>query len=230
MCFSPEASFAGGVIISAIGVVTIRKVYKSSQVLFASIPLFFGIQQIAEGFVWMTIPQPEYIAVQKVFVYTFLIMAQVIWPVMIPLSVLFMEESKRKKKILNFLLGIGGLLSAYYATCLIIFHINPQIVGYHIIYYKDFPRSIGMPATIFYLIATIPPLFISSLKRTHLLGILMTFSCIITIIFFRQYLTSVWCFFAAIISGVIYWILNDLKRVSLIGIPLANLAGKIKIH
>jgi len=227
MCFSPEASFAGGVIISAIGVVTIRKVQKSSQVLFASIPLFFGIQQIAEGFVWMTIPLPEYIAVQKVFVYIFLIMAQVIWPVMIPLSVLFMEESKKKKKMLYILLGIGGLLSVYYATCLIIFHINPRIVGYHIIYYNDFPRNISIPATLVYLIATIPPLFISSLKRTHLLGMLMTFSCIVTIIFFRQYLTSVWCFFAAIISGVIYWILYDLKRVSLIKIPVRNSEGKI---
>jgi hypothetical protein len=149
-------------------------------------------------------------------------MAQVIWPVMIPLSVLFMEESKKKKKVLYILLAIGGMLSVYYATCLILFNINPQIVGYHIIYYNDFPRSIGIPATLVYLIATIPPLFISSLKRTHLLGILMTFSCIVTIIFFRQYLTSVWCFFAAIISGVIYWILNDLKRVSLSEIPVIN--------
>jgi hypothetical protein len=214
MCFSPEASFAGGVIISAIGVITIRKVRKPSQIIFASIPLFFGIQQIAEGFVWMTLPLPEYIAVQKVFVYMFLIMAQVIWPVMIPLSVLFMEESKKKKKILYLLLGTGVLLSLYYGFCLIFFHITPQIESFHIVYHKDFPESLGMPATIVYLIATIPPLFISSVKRTHLLGILMTFSCIVTIIFFRQYLVSVWCFFAAIISGVIYWILTDLKRVS----------------
>ena len=212
MCFSPEASFAGGVIISAIGVVTIRKVHKSSQVLFASIPLFFGIQQIAEGFVWMTIPLPEYIAVQKVFVYIFMIMAQVIWPMLIPLSVLFMEESEKKKKILYYLLGVGTLLSAYYAFCLSFFHVDPQIVGFHIVYKTDFPKSLAIPATLVYLIATIPPLFISSLKRTHLLGFLMTFSCIVTIIFFRQYLTSVWCFFAAIISGVIFWILNDLKR------------------
>jgi hypothetical protein len=222
MCFSPEASFAGGIIISAIGVVTIRKAHKSSRVLFASIPLFFGIQQIAEGFVWMAILLPEYIAVQKFFVYIFLIMAEVIWPVMIPLSVLFMEESEKKKKILFYLLGIGILLSLYYIFCLIFYHVNPQIDGFHIVYHNDFPDSIAMPATIVYLIATITPLFISSLKRMHLFGILMTFSCIVTVIFFRQYLTSVWCFFAAIISGVIFWILNDLKRISLSRIPVIN--------
>jgi uncharacterized membrane protein len=40
----------------------------------------------------------------------------------------------------------------------------------------------------------------------------MFLSCLVTAIFFRQYLTSVWCFFAALISGVIYWILRDSKR------------------
>jgi hypothetical protein len=49
MCFSAGASFAGGIIISAIGVITIKKVHKPSQIVFACIPLFFGFQQIAEG-------------------------------------------------------------------------------------------------------------------------------------------------------------------------------------
>jgi hypothetical protein len=49
MCFSPEASFVGGIIISTVGVVTLRKVHKPSQLVFASIPLFFGIQQITRN-------------------------------------------------------------------------------------------------------------------------------------------------------------------------------------
>lgn len=49
MCFSPEASFAGGIIISAIGVATVKKIHNPSQLVFASIPLFFGVQQITEG-------------------------------------------------------------------------------------------------------------------------------------------------------------------------------------
>jgi hypothetical protein len=43
----------------------------------------------------------------------------------------------------------------------------------------------------------------------RLMGVLMFFSCLVTAIFFIDYLTSVWCFFAAIISVVIYWILKD---------------------
>ncbi|MHC1702863.1 MAG: DUF6629 family protein [Tenuifilaceae bacterium] len=211
MCFSAEASFVGGVIIASVGIATIRKVHKPSQILFASIPLFFGIQQITEGFVWISLPNPEYLIMQKLSTYIFLIMAVVIWPTMIPLSVLFMEKNKKRIKILRVLTILGALLSIYYSVCLILFDVNPQIMGYHIRYNSDFPKHIAIPVFITYLISTITPLFVSSVKRVHYLGVLMFLSCLVTAIFFTQYLTSVWCFFAAIISGVIYWILRDSK-------------------
>ncbi len=138
MCFSAEASFAGGVIISVIGVATVTKVHKSSQLIFASIPLFFGIQQFTEGILWITLPNPDYVSIQKFSTYLFLIMADVLWPMMIPLSVLFMEENQKKKKILRGLLILGVCLSAYYATCLMLFNVNPEIMGYHIHYHTGF--------------------------------------------------------------------------------------------
>jgi hypothetical protein len=211
MCFSAEASFAGGVIISAIGVATVTKVHKSSQIVFASIPLFFGIQQIVEGSLWLTIPLPDYASMQKVFTYIFLIMADFLWPTMIPLAVLLMEENLKRKKIMLVLLGMGITLSLYYAFCLITFDVSPQISGYHIYYSTTFPKFLSMPAFIIYLIVTIIPLFISSIKRTRLMGVLMFLSCVISAIFFTQYLTSVWCFFAALLSAVVYWILKDSK-------------------
>lgn len=212
MCFSPEASFAGGVILSAVGVATLRKIHKPSQIIFAAIPLFFAVQQIAEGIVWLVIPLSGYAGVKEVFTYVFLVMAEVIWPTLIALSVLFMEEDARRRRTLWILLGLGVLVSLYYAFCLFAYSVSPQIEGYHIYYHTDFPKLFALPAFIAYLIATITPLFVSSIKRTHLLGGLMFFSCLVTIIFFTQYLISVWCFFAALISAVVYWILSDSKK------------------
>jgi len=131
---------------------------------------------------------------------------------MIPLSVLFMEEDKKRRKILWVLLVMGISLSAYFAYCLLSFTVTPKIMGYHIEYNDTYPDSLRVVAFAVYVIASITPLFVSSIKRTHLLGILMTFSCAVTAIFFTQYLTSVWCFFAALISGIIFWILHDSKR------------------
>jgi len=212
MCFSAEASFAGGVIISAIGIATVQEVHKPSQLVFASIPLFFGAQQMLEGILWLTIPLPDYLTLRHISTILFLIMADFLWPTMIPLSVLLMEKNKKKRKMLSVLLFMGLSLSIYYAYCILFYNITPQIMGYHIQYNTNFPESLSIPAFIIYLIVTIPPLFISSIKRTHLMGILMFFSCLITAIFFTQYLTSVWCFFAALISGVIFWILRDSKK------------------
>jgi len=209
MCFSAEASFAGGVIISAIGIITIRKVRKPSQILFAAIPVFFGIQQFAEGVLWLTLPLEGFEIHSGIAAYIFLIIAELIWPVIIPLSVLLTEMSEKKKKILILFLVDGIILSLYYSYCLISFDVNPRIDGFHILYDNKFPASLSNVALLFYLIATIPPLFISSMRRAYMLGILMTLSCLISAVFFTQYLTSVWCFFAALISIVIYWILND---------------------
>jgi hypothetical protein len=212
MCFSAGASFAGGVIISAIGVATIREVHKPSQLVFACIPIFFGLQQIVEGCLWLSLPNIDYLNIQRVSTYLFLILAQVLWPTFIPVSVLLMEESGKRKNLMRIFLALGLTLSMYYSFCLIFFNITPEITGYHILYTTTFPDLFAIPAFIVYLIVTITPLFISSIKMTHLMAILMFFSCLITAIFFTQYLISVWCFFAALISGVIFWILRDSKK------------------
>lgn len=230
MCFSLEASFAGGIIISSIGVATMKKVHTPSQIVFASIPLFFGIQQIAEGFLWLALLYPEYGSVQNYSTYIYLFMARVLWPAMIPLSVLLMEENNKRKKILSVLLVMGLSVSLYYIFCLLFLNVTPQIVGHHILYKSDFPESLATFVFIIYFIASIPPFFISSIKGTHLLGVLMFVSCLVTAIFFTQYLTSVWCFFAALISGVIFWILLEIKlppKMEAIVIALENQRKKI---
>ena len=208
MCFSAGASFAGGIVISAVGVATVRKVGKPTQRLFAGIPLFFGFQQFAEGVLWVTLRSGGHDWLQNAATYVFLVTAMVIWPVMIPLSMWFMEEGKKRKNILAGLIVTGGLLSLFYAFCFISYDVTPRINGFHIQYVDNFPRTLVTVASFFYPAATVAPLFVSSVRRMWLFGILITISYIVTGIFFAQYLTSVWCFFAALISVVIYWILS----------------------
>jgi len=211
MCFSPGASFTGGIIISSIGVATVIKVHKPSQIVFACIPFIFGIQQIAEGFLWLSLQYPKYAHVEKISTYFFLSMAEVVWPMLIPLSVFLMEKNEKSRRILWGLMIMGVSLSSYYVSCLLFFTVSPQIVGFHIQYDNDFPKTFSLLAFTVYLIVTVIPPFISSIKKAYLLGVLLFLSCLITTIFFTQYLISVWCFFSALISVVIYWILRDSK-------------------
>jgi len=211
MCFSAEASFTGSAIISAIGVAGLTKTKKRAEILFAAIPILFGIQQCAEGVLWITLKSGGHGRLENTATYIFLVTALVIWPTMIPLSVWFMERVKRRKRILTYLIVLGGALSLFYAFCLFVYNVTPQIKSFHIQYVDEFPETLVKIAFVCYLITTIAPIFISSVKRMWLFGILIAVSCLITGIFFAQYLTSVWCFFAAIISILIYWILSGTR-------------------
>ena len=209
MCFSAEASFAGGAIITVIGIASLRKVTKTSQLPFASIPLIFGVQQISEGFVWLSLQSPHPPPGLTLPSMIFLLLALVIWPTMIPFSVLRMEESEKKRRMLKFMLAAGIITSLYYGAGLVIFNATPMISEHHIRYANDFPARLSLPVFGFYLIATLTPFFVSGVRRMSLMGILMMVSCLITGVVYTEYLTSVWCFFAALTSGVIYWILGE---------------------
>jgi hypothetical protein len=209
MCFSAGASFAGGIIISAAGIATIRKVRKPSQMLFASIPLLFALQQFSEGVIWVTLRSGGHSTIQYVATLIFMVMALIVWPVLMPLSALKMESVSSRKKIIFAFLTAGVLVSAYYTICMFSWDFFPAIEGNHIRYRGDFPKALRNPVFALYIIATIPPLFFSSVKRMPIMGALIFLSCLITGIFYKEYLTSVWCFFAALISVVIYWILNE---------------------
>lgn len=213
MCFSAEASFAGGAIITAIGVMTIKKNRESSHGLFATIPLVFGLQQISEGFVWIALQSGDHAVMLRLFTYLFLLAAVVVWPVMIPLSLLLMERVKRRRNVIGIFLVAGIVTALYYGIGLILFRVSPQVNMHHIEYTNEFPRVLANPAFILYLISTLLPLYFSSVRKMWIFGILVTLSCLITGIFFREYLTSVWCFFAALISVVIFWIVTRERQL-----------------
>lgn len=210
MCFSAEASFTGSAIISAIGITTLTKIKKPAQILFAAIPLIFGVQQCAEGILWITLKTGSHESLEQAATYIFLVTALFIWPTMIPLSVWFMEKASKRRTILAYLVVLGCLTSLLYGYCLIFYDVTPQIQSFHIQYVDKFPGILTKILFVLYLITTIVPIFISSIRRMWLFGVLIAVSCLITGIFFTQYLTSVWCFFAAVISILIYWILRGI--------------------
>ncbi len=208
MCFSAGASFAGGALITAAGILTIRKNSDPSRRVFASMPLIFGVQQISEGFVWVALQSPGHDLMLKIATLVFLFAAVVLWPSFVPASVLLMEKLKRRRQFIFPFLAVGILVSAYYGIGLLTREVTPVISSHHIRYTSDFPKQWALYAFAGYLLATLFPLFISSRKHMWILGLLITFSCLLTGIFYKEFLTSVWCFFAAVISIVIYFIIS----------------------
>jgi hypothetical protein len=212
MCFSANASFGAGVVLSVIGVASIKKVQHPSHILFASIPLIFAVQQISEGFLWLTLPNPEYATIQQILTHIFMFFAQFFWPLWVPIAILLLEKENRRKKIQKVLVGIGIIVSFYAGYCLIAYHIQAKIVGYHMTYKIEYPNHLGKYGGILYLLATVAPPFFSHIKRMWIFGTTILISYIITAIFYEHYVVSVWCFFASIISISIYLIMIEIKK------------------
>ena len=53
MCFSAEADFVSGALISGVGVATLTKVEEPRQLALGVLPLALGLHQLVEGFVWL---------------------------------------------------------------------------------------------------------------------------------------------------------------------------------
>lgn len=210
MCFSAEASFVGGVTLVVIGAATIRKVKSPSQIMFASIPLLFGLQQLAEGFLWISLPNPEAKLMQQVSIKFFLFFSNVLWPIWVPLSIYNIEKNKKVKKIVALLTGIGIIVAVFYTATLLLQKVNPQIIEHHIKYGFKPLTPLHMGILVLYVLATIPPFFLSSYTYVRYFGAIMLVGLLVSLIFYLQCLTSVWCFFGAIISIVIYFILKKI--------------------
>src|SRR5579862_8446929 len=54
-----------------------------------------------------------------------------------------------------------------------------------------------------YVIPAVVPFFVSTMRKAKIMGAVLTASLLLTFVIEREALTSVWCFFAAILSVVI---------------------------
>ena len=53
MCFSPQADFTAGAVLTVVGVETLRHVRVRRELIVGALPLLFGLHQLVEGFVWL---------------------------------------------------------------------------------------------------------------------------------------------------------------------------------
>ncbi len=201
MCFSAPASFIAGTALSAIGLIALRNTRKRTEVPFAMIPLLFGIQQLIEGVIWLTFSYDAPI-LKETMTYVYSVFSHVLWPIYVPLAVGIMEAvSWRKKAIFAF--GAAGLAVGLYLLYYIVATpMVAEVVGSHIVY--DSPHFYLIPVMIVYLAATCVSCFFSSHGFVKLFGALMFLSFVAAYIIHVMALVSVWCFFAAIISLLIY--------------------------
>jgi len=199
MCFSATASFVAGTALVATGAVTTAKVKKIKELPFRSIPLLFGIQQLLDGIAWVSIGSP---VLNAFAAYGYAFFAFVLWPIFVPVSVLCMETNAERKKILQGLVvfGVGVGLCAIY---LILSGPVTALVVHSCIRYDTFsPYPLWLLG--FYVVVTCGSFFVSNHRFVNLFGVVVFISFLIAGWFYIETFSSVWCFFAALLSLMIY--------------------------
>ena len=228
MCFSVTASFGASAVLGVIGVIAVAKAKTNPQRLFATIPLIFALQQLTEGFLWLTLKNTDWASWQPLITYFYLVFAMAVWPLWVPLTIRLLEKDARRKKTMNVLVAIGAVVSVIVVLVLSLYPVHVMTpfclscpfsatasLNQHLHYrfaFPPVPEGLIGTFTALYIMATIITPFISSIKKMKWLGLAFLASYLFAVILYDGYVISIWCFFAALLSFVVLWIILELRK------------------
>jgi hypothetical protein len=214
MCFSATASFTLGALLISAGTFSVITAYKSnkSYLFFSLIPIFFGIQQGIEGIIWWQLHAGNLSSVH-IYAYMYLFFAFYFWPTYVPFCVYRIETYPVRKKIICLFMIVGIILSIIMYTP-ILFGIIPSNVTIvsHSIHYEVYPWGpLIWTYTTCYAVILIMSLLFSSVRGINIFGIMTLISGLVSYWWHIYAFTSIWCFFAAILSVYIIYLMHRLQ-------------------
>jgi hypothetical protein len=200
MCFSATASFVAGAALTAVGVATLRMTSRKVEIAFAMVPLLFGVQQVIEGFIWLSLRQEPVADVTLTFLYS--LFSHVLWPIYIPFAVRLLETVPWRRQAMAVCQAIGLAVGLYLLYFIVQFPVTARVVGSHVAY--DSPHFYALPAMVMYLIGTCASSLFSSNRLIQVFGALSFVTFVGAYAIHVATFFSVWCFFAAILSLIVF--------------------------
>ena len=189
--------------IGFVGILTLRKVSTPNEVLFALLPLFFAFHQFSEGFVWLGIGQHISPKAAELSEEIFIYFAQGLLPFLIPLSVWLIEKNPRKRTVLSTLVLLGFFLAAYSLYGLSTIPSSVTVVN-NVLFYNNLWTANIYDASI-YIVTTCGALMLSSSITIQIFGFLNLLGLSVIFIVRPYGFTSLWCLYAAVLSGLLYF-------------------------
>jgi hypothetical protein len=203
MCYSPTASFVSAALIGTVGVATVRHVRSPHTLLFGAIPLLFAVHQFTEGLVWLGLLGRIGPVGRDHAAFLFTMYAQGLLPFLMPLAVALMEPAGWRRRAIFGLVAVGAVAAAWDAYGLIFLPTRVFIDHQAIAYRNAMTGSLSI--SLLYIVASCGALLLSSYKVVRWYGILNIIALIIVEIVREYAFASVWCFYAASMSMMLYW-------------------------
>lgn len=199
MCFSASVSFLTSGALAVAGVDALSHAKRKERFI-AVVPVIFAIQQFIEGLQWL-VEKPSLSS--TMLGYGFLFFAFLLWPTYVPLSLFLMEIQQGRRKWIRVFLIFGVLLTIYLAIMLVKQPLAVFEANRHLIYdtVAPFPGF----GVVYYLFVVTGSFLCSPNNYFRWFGVLAFFSALATLFIAQVAFVSVWCFFAAALSILIWY-------------------------
>ena len=220
MCFSASASFTASAVLIPLGLysnhLATRHERPDYQPL-ALVPFFFGVQQLVEGLEWTAIDNGGLEPLGSLAAKGFLFFAYCFWMIWIPWSAWSISRSTDSKglqrrlkwvAIVATLLGIGFYIPVLFQADLV----QPAIESGRIHYqvnttWHNFVNTEPVGQLTYWGFIVLPLVALSD-SAVKLFGILIFVSIFLTWFTYSIAFNSVWCFYCAVLSIMVIWIVN----------------------
>jgi len=221
MCFSATASFTVAAATGAVGIASLKLVGQRNEIPLAFVPILFAGQQAIEGTLWLMLPGDgvDNATIGALSV-AFLIVAEVIWPLFIPIAVLLIEPEPRRRLALKTIVVLGIVVSIDLFQALLN-NLPIAIIQGHSIRYPGYIEHLSWQQSL-YLLCTCASLLLSSHRMIQAIGVIIVIGLAVSAYAYYATLVSVWCFFAAADSTLLYF---HFKRMGAIAQARAERLG-----
>lgn len=203
MCFSPQGDLIGGAVVTAIGIDAFRRTAgRSGHLLLAGLPLLLGAHEIDESVVWWSLQGHAPAAVGRVAMWIYLVVALLVVPVLVPVAVLRLEPTRRRRWAIAPFVVLGLGVAAVLLDTMVRGPVTVTMGSYHLAY------SIGLHDGIvivgLYVVATCGPLLCSGYRHIVAFGVVNLIAVAVLARLTADGFASLWCFYAAVASGAIW--------------------------
>ncbi|HTN41352.1 MAG TPA: DUF6629 family protein [Asticcacaulis sp.] len=202
MCFSAPVSFAASAMLLVIGTAAVRAARYPRQIPLATIPLLFGMQQGAEGVLWLILPEHPVGPWAFALVQLFVGFVGVLWPLLMPAACLCLEKKPVRQLFISAIMALGGLIAVYTVIIMVVYGFKADVSQRCLVYTN--PAGVWPGMVAIYVTAVCGAFFVSSDRMLRKIGMVNLVGFAVAAGFYNLNFPSVWCFFAALISSFIW--------------------------
>jgi hypothetical protein len=229
MCFSATVSYSAAAVLVATGVYAVQQARQLHRpyLMWALVPGLFGLQQAFEGRVWQELDAGNAGAAVP-FALGFHFFSHFLWLWWLPLASYLVEPEQTGQAVQ--ISGTGKIRKRVMAGCamfgafagtmvysVMLFHpewMSVAVREHSIVY--DFsvpfrsPFHLPITPAALYALTILVPLFISSHRLIRIFGVLAALSMLLASEAYGYAYVSVWCFFAAVLSLYLVYMIRHL--------------------